>query len=123
MKKMTFGILVITCMQTFSANAAKIDLLCSGSSAESCASRVTAALEKMGCEPESSTVDCQVDVDFEWEQYCTIQTSKCMEPSPDLVFTTHCNEGEKIGLRRYDSGLSLTWWMGFGPYLRSVCKK
>ncbi|MGZ3743277.1 MAG: hypothetical protein ACXWRA_05385 [Pseudobdellovibrionaceae bacterium] len=123
MKSMTLGFVLLTSLQSFATQTQSLSLLCSGSSADNCIARVSNALQNMGCEPDLSTVKCQQDSNFEDKMYCTVQTNKCVSPAPDLVFTTHCNAGEKISLKKYERGLSLDWWMGFGPFISSVCKE
>lgn len=105
--------------------ASEVDVLCKKSS--DCGVRIVAALEKMGCAPIAESLNCNISANPQEDpahDYCGVQTEFCDEPRSDLVFTTHCDSGSPVSFRKYDQGLSLSWWMGFGgSYISYVCKK
>ena len=104
---------------------AKLDIFCAKNSNGDCAQRIVSALEQMGCGPVADSLACSDGAPEEpTQQYCTIETLNCYEPKADLVITTHCfGDNGKVSFLNFDRSLTLTWWMGFGPYLREVCKK
>ena len=105
------------------ADSKVISVLCTKNSASTCALRVVNALGKMGCDPIAENIKCETTVNSAAVEVCQIEALKCYEPRATLFIATECSGGDKkISFRTADSGLSLTWWMGFGPYIRNVCK-
>ncbi|KYG61655.1 hypothetical protein AZI86_18325 [Bdellovibrio bacteriovorus] len=121
MKNQTLLSLFIGLMMSASAQAGTLNIFCDVQNDKTCIERSLGALQKMGCQTidrQSSCVAEEHDLDI-----CTIETTNCSEPTPDLVITTTCREGKKISLNKFDRGLTLTWWMGFQSYQKSICVK
>lgn len=105
----------------FSTTAFGMNLYCNPSGG-ACAPRVSTALSALGCQPDIGTLSCRPSTEAAPLEFCQVEVAACMDPSPDMIITTHCNQGSKRDLKSVDAGISLTWWMGFGPYVTEVCK-
>jgi hypothetical protein len=108
---------------TANATAGDIFILCTRGTGSDCAPRVEEALNKMGCAPVVGSAQCQVSESNSAADACLVQTLNCEEPRAGLIFSTSCDgSAEAIPLKKFDRGLTLTWWMAWGPYVRYVCK-
>ncbi|MGE4132210.1 MAG: hypothetical protein AB7F86_11270 [Bdellovibrionales bacterium] len=116
MTKIIISSLLITF--SFSSFGESLNLLCSGSD---CQNRILKTLDEMECQAVPETLTCGPAASEPGSSVCSIQTQYCSEPKPSLFIAVDCHSGRKVSLRRYDRGLSLTWWMGFGPYVRTLC--
>jgi hypothetical protein len=123
MKSLLFGFLIVAALPAFADSTSPLGIYCTTSTSATCEQRVLVALDKMACSPLTETAACQESQSLPGVEICTVVTTRCQEPRAGLVLTTSCdNNGEKVSLREQDKGLTLTWWMGFGPYIHDVCR-
>ncbi len=115
-------IIFVSVVALFSVNAFAIKIFCDQSAGNTCSMRVLSALTEMGCQPVAQELKCEVEESMANIEYCEVTTATCEEPRANLVITTSCMRGEKVSFKSFDSGLTLTWWMGWGPYLTDVCR-
>jgi hypothetical protein len=102
--------------------ASQINLLCERTPDVDCAARVNLALEQMDCKPIAESVKCRAAQSVAGNDFCEVSSLNCSEPRMGLFISTSCDIGSKVSFKKIDKGLTLTWWMGFGPYLRDLCK-
>ncbi len=101
------------------ANAAEIRMFCKGGA--DCPERVESALDKIGCVPNLQTLRCQPSSHEVGQEFCEVATEKCSEPRAGNFGGKKCYASDMVSLTQFDRGLTLTWWLGRGPYVKDVC--
>lgn len=116
------GIPVLILFTSFLAQAGEMTLHCrKGADSAACGQKVVTALEKLGCQVDTSSLACGYTVGGE-PAYCQVVSSNCHKPLVGNFGGEDCGSSEKLKIPLRE-GVHNGYWFGpFGSYSREICK-